>query len=183
MKQVKHLPMDKMSAAANRFCVDEKSRAIRQVCRQIEDKVLTSPWNLSVSFINARQQNTMMLLEGLGDPSNGTGGYSYLKMPLKVQSDQCLVKAKSSRAIINPAIKNPKSVSGTDADLRRQTKSSIRAMLIQHGYKEKELVQYSRWKMVSLLKEISGQDPPPDAADKAFENLKFARGERLTTKM
>ena len=87
MKQVKHLPMDKISAAANRFCVDEKSRSIRTVCRQIEDKVLTSPWNLSMSFINAKQQNTMMLLEGLGDPSNNTGGYSYLKMPLKVQSD------------------------------------------------------------------------------------------------
>jgi len=26
----------------------------------------------------------MMMLEGIGDPSNGHGGYSYLKLPLKI---------------------------------------------------------------------------------------------------
>jgi len=25
-----------------------------------------------------------MMLEGIGDPSNGHGGYSYLKLPLKI---------------------------------------------------------------------------------------------------
>ena len=55
MKQVKYLLTDKISAAANRFCIDEKSEAYRKVCRLIENKVLTSPWNLSTSFINSRQ--------------------------------------------------------------------------------------------------------------------------------
>lgn len=125
----------------------------------------------------------MMLLEGLGDPTNGTGGYSFLKMPLKVQSDQCLATAKSSRAHINPAIKNPKSVSGSDADLRRQTKSNLRGRLLEHGYSGKELQQYQRWDMVKLLKELSSQDQSgTKETNKAFENLKFARGERLTAK-
>ena len=29
----------------------------------------------------------MMLLHGAGDPSYGHGGYSYIKMPLKISGD------------------------------------------------------------------------------------------------
>ena len=38
----------------------------------------------------------MLLLDGIGDPSNGHGGYSYLKMPMKVTSDsnESLTKMK-----------------------------------------------------------------------------------------
>jgi hypothetical protein len=70
----------------------------------------------------------MLLLEGLGDPSNGQGGFSYLKLPLKM--NDCLTSAKSTRASLNPAMRNPKSVTGTDADLRRLTKESIRDKLL-----------------------------------------------------
>jgi hypothetical protein len=45
----------------------------------------------------------MMMLEGIGDPSNGHGGYSYLKLPLKISSDS-LNKAKINRMFLNPAI-------------------------------------------------------------------------------
>ena len=90
----KYLLVDKISAAANRFCADEKSERIRRVCRFIEDLVVTAPWNLSSNFLNCRSKGDMLLLEGVGDPSNGQGGYSFLKMPLKVQTDQCMAKAK-----------------------------------------------------------------------------------------
>jgi len=68
----------------------------------------------------------MLLLEGVGDPSYGNGGISFLRMPLKVSSEECLTKAKSSRLSLNPAILNPKQVTGTDADLRKLTKDLIR---------------------------------------------------------
>jgi hypothetical protein len=45
----------------------------------------------------------MMMLEGIGDPSNGNGGYSYLKLPLKISQDS-LNKAKINRMYLNPAI-------------------------------------------------------------------------------
>mmetsp|Transcript_46292 Transcript_46292/g.61283 ORF Transcript_46292/g.61283 Transcript_46292/m.61283 type:complete len:102 (-) Transcript_46292:1622-1927(-) len=95
--------------------------------------IVTAPWNLSSNFLQCRQRGDMLLLEGVGDPSNGFGGYSYLKMPLKVQTDQCMAKAKASRASINPAIKNPKQVTGTDADLRKLTKQGIKQRLIDTG--------------------------------------------------
>ena len=60
---------------------------MRRICRLIEERVLTTPWNLSQSFLSSKQSKAMLLLDGIGDPSNGHGGYSYLKMPMKVTSD------------------------------------------------------------------------------------------------
>ena len=67
-----------------------------------------------------------------------------------------MAKAKASRASINPAIKNPKQVTGTDADLRKLTKNGIKQKLLDLGtFTEEKLAKMSRWKMVSLLKDIS----------------------------
>jgi hypothetical protein len=102
------LLVEKVSSAANRFCADETSQEYRDICRLIEEKILTTPWNLSASLLASKQHKTMLLLEGVGDPSYGNGGISYLRMPLKVSSEECLTKAKSSRVSLNPAISNPK---------------------------------------------------------------------------
>lgn len=100
----------------------------------------------------------MLLLDGIGDPSNGNGGFSYLKMPLKVQSDYCMSMVKASRAFINPAINNPKRVKGTDADLRKLTKSKLKEMLVDKGHNIEDLQKISRWNMVAILSE----DAQPD---------------------
>lgn len=58
----------------------------------------------------------MMLLEGVGDPSGGLGGVSFLRMPLKIKQED--LKTKEARV----SISKPKAITGTDADLRRLTK-------------------------------------------------------------
>ena len=63
-----------------------------------------------------------MMLEGLGDPSGGFGGLSFLRLPLKVKNEDTTSKVKEARLQLNPAINNPKAITGTDADLRRLTK-------------------------------------------------------------
>lgn len=87
-----------------------------------------------------------MMLEGIGDPSNGHGGYSYLKLPLKISSDS-LNKAKINRMFLNPAIQNPKAVTGTDADLRKLSKHNIQQKLNGLGYTREQLekLKFSRW--------------------------------------
>ena len=94
------------------------------------------------------------MLEGIGDPSNGHGGYSYLKLPLKISQDS-LNKAKINRMYLNPAIQNPKAVTGTDADLRKLSKQDIHQKLVNLGYKKETIEQYSRWEMVALLRDRS----------------------------
>jgi hypothetical protein len=50
-------------------------------------------------------------------------------MPLKISADS-LQGAKENRMNLNPAIKNPKAVTKTDADLRKLHKKEIFVMLL-----------------------------------------------------
>jgi hypothetical protein len=50
-----------------------------------------------------------------------------------------LNKAKNNRIFLNPAIQNPKAVTGTDADLRKLSKGEIMNKLIEFGFKEREI--------------------------------------------
>jgi hypothetical protein len=77
--------------------------------------VLSTPWNLSSNYIKIKAEGSMMMLEGQGDPSYGHGGYSFLKMPLKISGDS-LVGARQNRMNLNPAIQNPKAVTGKNQD-------------------------------------------------------------------
>jgi transcription initiation factor TFIID subunit 1 len=115
---------DKISYATNKFCSEEPDLRKQLIARVIEEEVLSTPWNLSQNFNLNRQQKGKMMLEGIGDPSNGHGGYSYLKLPLKISQDS-LNMAKINRMYLNPAIQNPKAVTGTDADLRKLSKLAI----------------------------------------------------------
>lgn len=117
-----------------------------------------------------------MLLDGPGDPSFGHGGYSFLKMPLKISADS-LTGARKNREEFNPAIRNPKAVTGTSADLRKLRKKEIQEKLIQAGVSAEEVAKTpNRWKMVQLLRSLASR------SDENKETGKFARGERNTSK-
>ena len=56
---------------------------------------------------------------------------------------------------MNPAIQNPKAVTGTDADLRKLSKNEIQNKLIDLGFKKEQIETFSRWEMVALLRDKS----------------------------
>lgn len=49
----------------------------------ISDELHLTSWYLSESFLSAEQEQSKIELIGLGDPTNGHGGYSYIKKPQK----------------------------------------------------------------------------------------------------
>ena len=53
------------------------------ISRMINDELHLTSWYLTESFINAQQGQAKMELEGIGDPTNGHCGYSYIKKPQK----------------------------------------------------------------------------------------------------
>lgn len=73
----------------------------------------------------------MMRLEGIGDPTNGHGGYSFVKLPLKLsQSDRGYCKDT------NPYMGSSKTVTGTDADLRKLSIEDLRRKLVDFEQSE-----------------------------------------------
>jgi len=81
------LSADKISYSTHKFCFQETDLILQRVAKLIESEVLQTPWNLSSNYIKIKHEGSMMMLEGQGDPSYGHGGYSYLKMPLKISAD------------------------------------------------------------------------------------------------
>lgn len=81
---------------------------------------------------------------------------------------------------LNPAIQNPTSVTGTDADLRKLKKEDIFKKLVsEFNYDVKEIQNMSRWSMVGLLRERSSNLEGSTLDDK---NKRYARGIRYTSK-
>ena len=58
---------------------------------------------------------------------------------------------------LNPAIQNPKAVTGTEADLRKLKKKQLFDILIDAGVKEEELDPKTRWEMVAMLRCFASQ--------------------------
>jgi hypothetical protein len=119
----------------------------------------------------------MLMIRGVGDPSNNHGGFSFLKMPLKISND-CFKDCEKIRRQLNPAMQNPKSVTGTDADLRKLKKNDIFKMLVEMGFQRAELEGLSRWDMVGHLRQHSSNNASTD--DK--KTARYARGIRYTAK-
>jgi len=165
------LSADKISYSTNKFNREETDITLRRIAKLIEKEVLGTPWNLSQSYIKVKQTQEMMMLKGDGDPSYGNGGYSFLKMPLKISADS-LQGAKDNRMNLNPAIKNPKAVTRTDADLRKLQKDDIFRRLIGLGFSEEQLANKSRWEMVGMLRHCANEEN---------DNQKFQRGVRYTS--
>ena len=166
------LSADKISYSTNKFCYEETDLTLQRVAKLIESEVLQTPWNLSTNFIKIKQEMSMMMLQGQGDPSYGCGGYSFLKMPLKISADS-LAGARQNRMNLNPAIQNPKAVTGTEADLRKLQKDDIYEKLVKLGVSREVLDNKTRWQMVALLRWYA---PNQD------ENKQYARGVRNTSK-
>jgi hypothetical protein len=50
----------------------------------IENELTITPWNLTSNYITTLQSKSMMRIEGIGDPTHGNGGFSFVKLPLKL---------------------------------------------------------------------------------------------------
>ena len=53
------------------------------IAKLIAEELQLTSWNLSQSFLTAKQTQGRLYLTGFGDPTNGHGGYSFVKKPLK----------------------------------------------------------------------------------------------------
>ena len=169
---------DKISYATNKFINNKTTLPKEQYsAKVIEEQLLTTPWNITQNYLQSKQTKGMLAIKGIGDPSNGNGGYSFLKMPVKSYNENKTLKEEMD--VLKNQNKNIKTVTGTDADLRKLSKEDIKIKLIQLGIEEEAIQKMGRWKRVSLLRSTSSH-----AVKLGYEGdiVKYARNQRYNTK-
>ena len=169
---------DKISYATNKYINNKTTLAKEQyLAKVIEEQLLTTPWNITQNYLQSKQTKGMLSIKGIGDPSNGNGGYSFLKMPVKSYNENKTLKEEMD--VLKNQNKNIKTVTGTDADLRKLSKEEIKIKLIQLGIEEDQIQKMGRWKRVSLLRSTSSH-----AVKLGYEGdiVKYARNQRYNTK-
>ncbi len=172
---------DKITYATNKYISEEEDPKKRQIAKFIEEELLCTPWHLTQSFLHSVETKGMMMLRGVGDPSNGQGGYSYLKKPMKLSSTDTRRRLAQSELELQKLRNLQKigSVTGTDADLRKLDKEKLKKHLLELGYKEEEINKKRRWERVDLLRKHSTQ---AELSGIEGDFQKFARV-RITTDM
>ncbi len=53
------------------------------IANRILEELFLSAWNVSNNFLTCSDNTGKMYLDGYGDPTNGHGGISFIKYPLK----------------------------------------------------------------------------------------------------
>lgn len=135
--------------------------------REMDDEVKAAPWNTTRAFISAMKQKCLLQLTGVADPTGCNEGFSYVRVPNK----PLLPKEE--------AVKEPqpkKTVTGTDADLRRLKLSTAKAMLRDSGIAEDKIAKLPRWQVIHLVRELSTKQVR--AGEESMS--KFARGNRFS---
>ena len=91
-------------------------------------QVRTAPWNTTRAYISAMKGKCLLQLTGDTDPTGCGEGFSYVKVPNKPQSRE---EAKETPV--------KRTVTGTDADLRRLNLKDAKNLLKKFGVPESEV--------------------------------------------
>ncbi|XP_015772967.1 PREDICTED: transcription initiation factor TFIID subunit 1-like [Acropora digitifera] len=138
--------------------------------KNIDDEVRTAPWNTTRAFISAMKGKCQLAVTGSADPTGCGEGFSYVRVPNKPMA------SKEDSTTSSPQIRKQKTVTGTDADLRRLSLKQARQVLRNFGVSDEEIRKLSRWEVIHVVRTMS-----TEAAKSGEEGMsKFARGSRFT---
>nr|XP_005596101.3 transcription initiation factor TFIID subunit 1-like [Macaca fascicularis] len=133
---------------------------------KIDDEVHTAPWNTTRAFIAAMKGKCLLEVTGVADPTGCGEGFSYVKIPNKPTQQK---DDKEPQAV-------KKTVTGTDADLRRLSLKNAKQLLRKFGVPEEEIKKLSRWEVIDVVRTMSTEQ----ARSGEGPMSKFARGSRFS---
>lgn len=171
---------------------------------KIDDEVKNAPWHTTRSYLDAIKGKCLLQINGVADPTGRGEGFSYVRQaykPNKQDDDDAVVASTpTSKAIAaaaaaaaaaekekqdlasasSPGQPQPpakRTVTGTDADLRRLKLSKAKELLASYGVPDHEIKKLKRWEIIDVVRTMSTQ--------KAREGngaavSKFARGTRYS---
>ncbi|XP_029644075.1 transcription initiation factor TFIID subunit 1 isoform X1 [Octopus sinensis] len=135
---------------------------------KIDDEVRTAPWNTTRAFISAMKGKCLLDLTGVADPTGCGEGFSYVKVPNKPQPKE---EGNSQTPV-------KRTVTGTDADLRRLNLKDAKQLLRKFGVQESEIKKLSRWEVIDVVRTMSTAQAKTGQDGTGWS--KFARGNRFS---
>ncbi|XP_055893415.1 transcription initiation factor TFIID subunit 1-like isoform X2 [Biomphalaria glabrata] len=147
------------------FSVEEENEEDTQT--KIDDEIRVAPWNTTRAYISAMKGKCLLQLTGLADPTGCGEGFSYIKVPNKPTTKE---EAKETPV--------KKTVTGTDADLRRLNLQDAKQLLRKFGVHESEIKKLSRWEVIDVVRTMSTEQAKQGQDTTGW--VKFARGNRYS---
>ncbi|PSN40376.1 Transcription initiation factor TFIID subunit 1 [Blattella germanica] len=135
---------------------------------KMDDEVKVAPWNTTRAYIQAIKGKCLLQLTGPADPTGCGEGFSYVRVPNKPTQSKEEQEAQPKRT-----------VTGTDADLRRLSLNNAKALLRKFGVPEEERIFDLQNRVLSsneVLSTDEGESSDEDSSDieemgKNIENM------------
>lgn len=132
---------------------------------KMDDEIKVAPWNTTRAYIQAMKGKCLLQLTGPADPTGCGEGFSYVRVPNKPTQSKEEQESQPKRT-----------VTGTDADLRRLSLNNAKALLRKFGVPEDEIKKLSRWEVIDVVRTLSTEKAK--AGEEGMD--KFSRGNRFS---
>lgn len=132
---------------------------------KMDDEVKVAPWNTTRAYIQAMRGKCLLQLTGPADPTGIGEGFSYVRVPNKPTQTKEEQESQPKRT-----------VTGTDADLRRLSLNNAKALLRKFQVPEEEIKKLSRWEVIDVVRTLSTEKAK--AGEEGMD--KFSRGNRFS---
>ncbi|XP_032593428.1 transcription initiation factor TFIID subunit 1 isoform X2 [Drosophila grimshawi] len=131
----------------------------------LDDEVKVAPWNTTRAYIQAMRGKCLLQLSGPADPTGCGEGFSYVRVPNKPTQSKEVQESQPKR-----------SVTGTDADLRRLPLQRAKELLRKFKVPEEEIKKLTRWEVIDVVRTLSTEKAK--AGEEGMD--KFSRGNRFS---
>ncbi|KAI9580485.1 transcription initiation factor TFIID subunit 1 isoform X1 [Glossina fuscipes] len=132
---------------------------------KLDDEVKVAPWNTTRAYMQAMRGKCLLQLTGPADPTGCGEGFSYVRVPNKPTQTKEEQESQPKRT-----------VTGTDADLRRLPLQRAKELLRTYKVPEEEIKKLSRWEVIDVVRTLSTEKAK--AGEQGMD--KFSRGNRFS---
>ncbi|KAG5445975.1 Transcription initiation factor TFIID subunit 1 [Clonorchis sinensis] len=140
---------------------------------KMEDEVRAAPWNTTRAYLASQRGGCFLELHGAADPTGCGEAFSYSKTSAKPGA----LFRQAGGEVARGLLKGKRTVTGTDADLRKLHLRDARALLRSFGISEADLKTFKRWEIIDMVRFASTERAKQGEEE---SSAKFARGNRLS---
>merc|ERR1719341_1636474 len=155
----------KDSGYGDKFILAQEEEDIDEL--KMDDEIKCAPWHTSRAYVQATKGKCLLQLTGPADPTGpAQEGFSYAMIPNKPTNKE------------EQDAQPKRTVTGTDADLRKLPLKDAKAILRKSGVPEEEIRKLSRWEVIDVVRTLSTEKVK--AGEEGADSFKFSRGNRFS---